>query len=99
MNQGKEALEVIGKIKTTKKAEKARALLISGWAKRQMGELDTAEKFLLQSTKLNPQSSRAFFELGQVHQAKGEVEKAMKAYYSALSQVFSEKTDTNLSHQ
>jgi tetratricopeptide (TPR) repeat protein len=99
INQGKEALEVIDKIQTTKKAEKARALLISGWAKRQMGELDAAEGFLLEATTLDSKSSRSFFELGKVYQAKGEVEKAMKAYHSALLQVFSEKADTNLSHQ
>ena len=99
INQSKDALDVIDKIQTTKKAEKARALLISGWAKRQMGELDAAEGFLLEATTLDSKSGRGFFELGKVYQAKGEVEKAMKAYYSALLQVFSEKADTNLSHQ
>ncbi len=99
MNQGKEALEVIDKIQTTKNTEKARALLISGWAKRQMGELDEAKGLLLEATKLDSKSSRSFFELGKVYQAKGEVEKAMDAYYSALLLVFSEKADTNLSHQ
>jgi lipopolysaccharide biosynthesis regulator YciM len=64
-----------------------------------MGELDAAEGFLLEATTLDSKSSRGFFELGKVYQAKGEVEKAMKAYHSALLQVFSEKADTNLSHQ
>lgn len=99
INQNKEALEVIDKIQTTKNMEKARALLISGWARRQMGELNAAEGLLLEATKLDSKSSRSFFELGKVYQAKGEVEKAMNAYYSALLLVFSEKADTNLSHQ
>lgn len=99
INQSKEALEAIDKIQTTKVTEKARALLISGWAKRQMGELDEAEGLLLEATTLDSKSSRGFFELGKVYQAKGEVEKAMGAYYSALLLVFSEKADTNLSHQ
>ncbi|MHC4692536.1 MAG: tetratricopeptide repeat protein [Planctomycetota bacterium] len=99
INQSKEALEVIDKIQTIKVTEKARALLITGWAKRQMGELDEAEGLLREATKLDSKSSRGFFELGKVYQAKGEVEKAMNAYYSALSLVFSEKAGTNLSHQ
>lgn len=97
--QSKDALDAIDKIKTNNRAEKARALLISGWAKRQMGELDAAERFLLEATTLDSKYSRGFFELGKVYQAKGEVEKAMKAYHSALLQVFSEKANTNLSHQ
>ncbi len=99
INQSKEALEVIDKIQTTKNADKSRALMISGWAKRQMGELDEAEKLLREATALDSKSSRGFFELGKVYQAKGEVEKAMEAYYSALLLVFSEKADSNLSHQ
>jgi tetratricopeptide (TPR) repeat protein len=99
INRSKDALDVIEKIQTTKKAEKARMLLISGWARRQMGEYDTAEGILLEATKLDTKSGRAFFELGKVYQANGDVEKAMKAYYSALLQVFSEKPDSNLSHQ
>lgn len=98
INQGKEALEVIDKIKTTNKAEKARALLISGWAKRQMEELDTAEGLLLEATNLDSKSSRGFFELGKVYQAKGEVEKAMQAYHRALLIVFNEPTTKVVSH-
>ncbi len=97
-NQDKAALDVIDKIKTNKKAEKARALLISGWAKRQMGELDAAEKILLEATMLDPKSSRSFFELGRVYQAKNEVEKAMQAYYSALLLIFHEQSVKAVSH-
>jgi tetratricopeptide (TPR) repeat protein len=99
INQSKEALEVIDKIQTTKNADKARTLMISGWAKRQMGELDEAEKLLREATTMESKSSRGFFELGKVYQAKGETGKAMNPYYSALLLVFSEKADTNLSHQ
>ena len=98
-NQSKAALDVIGKIKTTTKAENARLFLISGWAKRQMGELDAAEKLLLKAITLNPKSSRGFFELGKVYQARGEAEKAMQAYYKALTQIFAEPTETNFSQQ
>jgi len=97
-NQNKTALDVINKIKTNKKAEKARALLISGWAKRQMGELDAAEELLLKATALDPRSSRSFFELGRVYQAKNEAEKAMQAYYTALSFIFHEQSAKAVSH-
>ncbi len=82
------ALNIVERIKATKRLDKARLLRISGWAKRQIGDLETAEKLLLEATTLNPKSSRAFFELGQVYQAKGQVEKAMQAYYRALTLVF-----------
>ncbi|MHC4642391.1 MAG: tetratricopeptide repeat protein [Planctomycetota bacterium] len=93
------ALDLIEGVKVTKQLDKARSLLISGWAKRQMGELDAAEKLLLESTKLNPKSRRGLFELGKVYQAKEEVEKAMQVYYRALLQFFSEPAETNLSHR
>ncbi|MFH1883041.1 MAG: tetratricopeptide repeat protein [Planctomycetota bacterium] len=86
--QSKDALDTIDGVETTRLLDKAKLFLISGWAKRQIGDLETAEKLLLEATTLNPKSSRAFFELGQVHQAKGQVEKAMQAYYRALTLVF-----------
>jgi len=82
------AFKIVERVKATKRLDRARLLRISGWAKRQIGDLETAEKLLLEATTLNPKSSRAFFELGQVHQAKGQVEKAMQAYYRALTLVF-----------
>jgi len=97
-NQSSAALDVIDKINTTVKAENARLLLISGWANRQKGELDAAEKFLLEATSLNPKSSRGFFELGKVYQARGQTEKAMDAYYKALALVFAEQAETDFSH-
>ncbi len=86
--QSKAALDTIDGVETNRLLDKAKLFLISGWAKRQIGDLETAEKLLLEATTLNPKSSRAFFELGQVHQAKGQVEKAMQAYYRALTLVF-----------
>lgn len=82
------ALNIVERIKATKRFDKARLLRISGWAKRQMGDLETAEKNLLEATKLNPKSCRGFFELGQVYQAKGDKDKAMAAYCRALTLVF-----------
>lgn len=82
------ALNIVERIKATKRLDKARLLRISGWAKRQMGDLETAEKYLLEATKLDAKSARGFFELGQVYQAKGDKDKAIAAYYRALTLVF-----------
>ncbi len=64
--------------------------MVSGWAKRQMGELDAAEKLLLEATKIDPKSSRALFELGKVYQSRQEIDKAMKSYHKALTVIFNE---------
>jgi len=93
-----EALDLVEGIKVTKRFEKARAFLITGWAKRQMGELDAAEELLLEATKLDPKSVRSLFELGKIYQTKGEVEKAMQAYRRALSVVFEEPVIKAVSH-
>lgn len=88
VSKNEAALNIVKRIKATKRLDKARLLWISGWAKRQMGDLETAEKNLLEATKLNPKSCRGFFELGQVYQAKGDKDKAIAAYYRALILVF-----------
>jgi tetratricopeptide (TPR) repeat protein len=86
--RNKEALELAGKLKAVRQADKARLLVISGWARRQMGELEPAEKLLLEATTLDPKSARALFELGKVYQAQGQTDKAMESYFKALTLVF-----------
>ncbi|MHC4293187.1 MAG: hypothetical protein ACYSTX_02745 [Planctomycetota bacterium] len=88
--KGKEALDTVAKIEMESYLLKARVKLISGWANRQKGDLDAAEKFLLEATKLNPKSSRGFFELGKVYQGKGQNDKAMQSYHKALTLIFEE---------
>ena len=82
------ALDITESLSVTSRLDKARLLLISGWAKRQMGELDTAEKNLLEATKLDPKSARALFELGKIYQAKQQNDKAMETYNKALTLIF-----------
>jgi hypothetical protein len=86
--KAKEAIEMLSRLKPDSNVEKARITLAMGWANRQIGKLDEAQKYLLESTKLNPTSGRAFFELGRVYQAKEQDDKAMDAYYRALVLVF-----------
>ena len=84
-NKSKGALDIIDKTKTANNAERAKALTLSGWANRQMGKLDTAEKLLIEATAIDPKSVRALFELGRIYQTKGQTEKAMNLYYKALA--------------
>lgn len=93
--RGKEALEVIEGIPAISRHDKAELLTASGSAKRQLGDLDKAEELLIQASKLDTRSGRVFFELGQVYQAKGEVEKAMFTYYRALTLVFSRELNVS----
>ncbi len=89
----KAALELAEKLKAPTRTDKARVLLISGWARRQMGELEQAEKLLLEATALDPKSIRAFFELGKVYQARGQMDKAVESYHKALTIVFAESEE------
>lgn len=88
--RSKAALDIAESLSVTSRPDKARLLLISGWAKRQMGDLDTAEKLLLEATKIDSRSIRALFELGKVYQSKQQVDKAMESYHKALTILFNE---------
>ncbi|MHC4394268.1 MAG: tetratricopeptide repeat protein [Planctomycetota bacterium] len=99
VGESHKALDVIAKIKTTKRFDKAQLFLISGWAKRQLGELESAEKFLLEAVSLRPKSSRVFYELGKIYQATGQTEKAMQAFHKALAIIFAEPVETDSSAQ
>lgn len=96
-DRNQDALNVAEKIRATNTSDKARLLLISGWARRQMGELETAEKLLLEAKRLNPTSIRTWFELGKIQQARGQTEKAMKSYYKALTLHFNESEGAKIS--
>ncbi|MHC4203933.1 MAG: tetratricopeptide repeat protein [Planctomycetota bacterium] len=93
--RSKEAVDTTKSLKVTKRFDKARLLMISGWAKHQMGELDEAEKLLLEATKLDPKSTRALFELGKIYQSRQEIDKAMKSFRKALMVIFNEQEATS----
>jgi tetratricopeptide (TPR) repeat protein len=82
------ALKTVAPVKAQSNADKARVLLVSAWARRQMGELGVAESLLTQALKLAPESSQILYELGKVHQAKGDAQKALLYYRKALAEVF-----------
>jgi len=82
------ALKMTAEVKAESKGDKVHSLLVSAWARRQMGELDVAGSLLGEALKLEPESSRILYELGKVHQAKGDAEKALTCYRKALAEVF-----------
>jgi tetratricopeptide (TPR) repeat protein len=88
--KGKAALETIEKVQAAERRDNARLMLISGWAGRLTGDLASAEKHLLGATKLDPRSTRGYFELGKLFRARGEKDKAIAAYHRALTLVFGE---------
>ncbi len=88
--QNEMAIASISGIDPKSYADQGRFDLVNGWAKRQMGQLDEAEADLIEATKHNADSTRAYFELGKVYQAKGESEKAVEAFHTALSKIFGE---------
>ena len=88
--KGEAALDAVENVKSTERRDVARRLLISGWAKRQMGNLLPAEADLLEATKLDPKSARGYFELGRLYRAKEDKDKALTAYHRALMLVFGE---------
>ena len=55
----------------------------------QKGVTDNVVQSTDEALNKHPKSGRAFFELGQIYQARGDVEKAMLTYYQALSLVYS----------
>jgi tetratricopeptide (TPR) repeat protein len=84
------ALEVAEQAKPATAPEQARALLIAGWARRQMGELDAAETLLSKAKGLDPKSARVFYEMGKVCEARGNLGEAVVNYRRALALVFGE---------
>ncbi len=82
------AMKMAAQVKAESNADKARAMLISGWAKRQMGDLEAAGATLTQALALDPESPRILYESGRVYQARGDSEKALTCYRKALAGIF-----------
>lgn len=88
--KAEDAVNVVVRLEPEIKSEKAEMNLILGWANRQLNNLERSEKFLLEAVSLNPGSPRSFYELGKTLEAKGDIEKAMKAYHKALTKIFTD---------
>lgn len=92
-------LKIAAEVKPETGEGKARALLISARARRQMGELDAAESLLTRVIELEPRSARAFYELGRVYDARGDVQKTLLYYRKALAEVFGDSDVRAISHE
>jgi hypothetical protein len=93
------ALKTVAQVKAESAEDKAHVLLVSAWAKRQMGDVDTAESLLTKALELAPESPRILYELGKVHQTKGDSAKALACYRRALAEVFSDTEAAGLSQK
>ena len=84
------ALKLALDVKAESSADKAHALLVQAWARRQMADLAAAETLLAKALELEPKSPRILYEFGKVHQAKGDAQEALTYYRRALAEVFGE---------
>ncbi len=86
--RNEEALKLSSGIKAEMPADKARALMISAWAQRQLGDANAAASLLAKALELAPRSPRILYELGKVHQARGDRDKALECFRAALAELF-----------
>lgn len=97
--QNEAALKIATTAKIKTDQDRARSLLIRGWAKRQMKQLDEAESLLKSALELNPRSARALYELGGIYESAGSAEKALACYRRGLEEVLEETPVVNPSQK
>lgn len=89
--QVQKAIKLVSSLSGQSNRDKARINLIMGWAKRQLDQLEEAEKHLLEGIHQDPMSPRLYFELGRIYQQRNDSEKAMQAYFQALQLIYREE--------
>jgi tetratricopeptide (TPR) repeat protein len=89
--RAQEAIELVSALSVQNPRDKARINLALGWANRQMGKLEEAEKFLQEGIGQDSTSPRLYFELGRIYQQRNDSEKAMQAYFRALQLIYQEE--------
>lgn len=85
-----EAVKLVSLLPGQNNRDKARINLVMGWAKRQLDQLEEAEKHLLEGIRQDPTLPRLHYELGRIYQKRNESEKAMQAYFQALQLIYRE---------
>jgi len=86
-----EAVKLVSTVSGQSNRDKARINLVRGWAQRQLGQLEEAEKCLQAGIKQDPKSPRLHYELGRIYQKRNDSEKAMQAYFRALQLIYQER--------
>ena len=94
--QPQEAVKLVSSLSGRSDREKARINLVMGWAKRQLGQLEEAEKFLQEGIKQDPTSPRLHFELGRIYQKRYYSERAMQAYFRALQLIYRDRVNITI---
>jgi tetratricopeptide (TPR) repeat protein len=89
--QAQKAIKLVNSLSGQSNRDKARINLIMGWAKRQLDQLEEAEKHLIEGIHQDPMSPRLYFELGRIFQQRNNSEKAMQAYFQALQLIYREE--------
>jgi tetratricopeptide (TPR) repeat protein len=90
--QPQEAVKLVNSLSGRSDREKARINLVMGWAKRQLGQLKEAEKFLQEGIKQDSTSPRLRFELGRIYQKRKDSERAMQTYFQALQLIYPDES-------
>jgi tetratricopeptide (TPR) repeat protein len=89
--QAQKAIQLVSSLSSQTDRDKARINLVMGWAKRQLGQMEEAEKHLLEGINQDPMLPRLFFELGRIYQKRNDSENAMQAYFQALQLIYQEE--------
>jgi tetratricopeptide (TPR) repeat protein len=89
--QAQKAIKLVSALSVQNPRDKARISLALGWANRQMGKLEEAEKFLQEGIRQDSTSPRLYFELGRIYQQRKDTERAMQAYFRALQLIYLEE--------
>ena len=89
-DQAQKAIKLVSSLSGQSNRDKARINLVMGWANRQMGKLEEAERFLQEGIHQDATSPRLYFELGRIYQQGNDSKKAMQAYFRALQLIYGE---------
>ncbi|NQV35721.1 MAG: tetratricopeptide repeat protein, partial [Phycisphaeraceae bacterium] len=91
VGQAQKVLMLVSEVSGQKQRDKARINLLLGWANRELGRLEEAERLLQKGITQDPTSPRLFYELGRIYQTHNDSERAMQAYFRALQLIYEEE--------
>jgi tetratricopeptide (TPR) repeat protein len=91
VDQAQKVMMLVSEVSGQKPRDKARINLLLGWANRELGRLEEAEKVLQKGITQDPTSPRLFYELGRIYQTYNDSERAMQAYFRALQLIYTEE--------
>jgi tetratricopeptide (TPR) repeat protein len=88
--QAKKAITLVSSLSGQSNRDKARINLVMGWARRQLDQLEEAQKHLQEGIQQDPLLPRLYFELGRIYQQRNDSKDAMQAYFRALQLIYRE---------